>query len=104
MHATARILSHDGLSGISLKAERVDPQNSMSNATAIDQSTPGRWKTLGQSSNGYLRSLIYSQTGQDSPNYQKSVQVASGFVNPNQRSAPTIAPRLRKLQNGNWSR
>ncbi|KAG5533940.1 hypothetical protein RHGRI_027960 [Rhododendron griersonianum] len=100
MHATARILSHDGLSGISLKAERVDPLNSMSNATAIDQSTPGRWKTLGQSSNGYLRSLIYSQTGQDSPNYQKSVQVASGFVNPNQRSAPTIAPRLRKLQNG----
>lgn len=103
MHATARILSHDGLSGISLKAERVDPLNSMSNETATDQSTPGR-KMLGQSSNGYLRSLIYSQTGQDSPNYQKSVQVASGFVNPNQRSAPTIAPRLRKLQNGDWSR
>ncbi|KAF7131678.1 hypothetical protein RHSIM_Rhsim09G0210000 [Rhododendron simsii] len=104
MHATARILSHDGLSGISVKAERVDPLNSMSNATAIDQSTPGRWKPLGQSSNGYLRSLIYSQTRQDSPNYQKSVQVASGFVNPNQRSAPTIAPRLRKQQNGKWSR
>ncbi|KAH7841076.1 hypothetical protein Vadar_025239 [Vaccinium darrowii] len=92
MDATARILSHDGLSGISLQAESVDPLNSMLNGTAIDQSTPGRLETLGQSSNGYLRSLMYSQT------YK--------------RSGPTITPRGRgrgrggynKRQNGHWSR
>lgn len=86
MDATARILSHDGLSGISLQAESVDPLNSMFNGTAIDQSTPGRLETLGQSSNGYLRSLMYK------------------------RSGPTITPRGRgrggynKWQNGSWSR
>ncbi|XP_059449723.1 DExH-box ATP-dependent RNA helicase DExH6-like isoform X3 [Corylus avellana] len=67
MHAMTRILSLDGLSGISVPLEAVDRLTSMVNATEIDKSAPGRSKGLVQNSNGFLRSLMNPRTHQQSP-------------------------------------
>ncbi|KAL6983216.1 DExH-box ATP-dependent RNA helicase DExH6 [Sarracenia purpurea var. burkii] len=79
MDAIARILSYDGLSGISLQLETMDSLASLVNATEIDQSTAGRRKRMAQSSNGFLKSLMWGGNAcQSSPsNYQTSMPLAS---------------------------
>lgn len=67
MHAMARILSLDGLAGISVPLEAVDKLTSMVNATEIDRSAPGMRKGMVQNSNGFLRSLMSHGTSQKSP-------------------------------------
>ncbi|GFZ10543.1 helicase in vascular tissue and tapetum [Actinidia rufa] len=67
MHAIACVLSYDGLSGVSLQSEPVDAVTSIVNATEINQSTPRGTEMMGQDSNRFLKSLMYSHTRRNTP-------------------------------------
>ncbi|XP_057469455.1 DExH-box ATP-dependent RNA helicase DExH6-like [Actinidia eriantha] len=67
MHAIACVLSYDGLSGVSLQSEPVDALTSIVNATEINQSTPRGTEMMGQDSNRFLKSLMFSHTRRNTP-------------------------------------
>ncbi|XP_030929402.1 DExH-box ATP-dependent RNA helicase DExH6 isoform X1 [Quercus lobata] len=96
MHALARILSYDGLSGVSFPLESVDSLTSMVNATEIDKYSPGKKKEMVQNPNGFLRSLTTQGTPKRFPCHHHNTRVpaSKGPTNLGALSSHNVRPPL----------